>query len=104
MDFVTTSWNGSIDGQNIFVEQPLAYKVDINLVCKLLKALYRLKQLPRIWYQVLHNVLDRKEFTQTKTNYSIFVYLKRHLIIDMYVETCLLLEKIKKKLTSLNKL
>ena len=43
MDFVTAFLNGSIDGQDIFVEHSLAYKVSINLGCKLLKALYGLK-------------------------------------------------------------
>lgn len=39
MDFMTAFLNGSIDRHNIFVEYLLTYKVDINLVCKLLKAL-----------------------------------------------------------------
>lgn len=40
MDFVTAFLNGSIDGHDISVEQPLAYEVGINLVCELLKALW----------------------------------------------------------------
>ena len=33
MHFVTTFLNGSIDGEDIFVEQSLAYEVDINIMC-----------------------------------------------------------------------
>lgn len=41
---MTAFFNGTINGYNIFVEQPLAYKVRINHICKLLKAFYGLKQ------------------------------------------------------------
>lgn len=35
MNFVTAYLNGSIDGDDIFVEQSLAYEVDINIICVL---------------------------------------------------------------------
>ena len=89
MDFVTAFLNGSIDGHDIFVEQPLAYEVGINLVCKLLKALYGLKQSPRIWYQVLHDFLCSEGFTRTEADHSIFVCLERHLMIGVYVDDLL---------------
>ncbi len=90
IDFVTAFFNGAIDGHDIFVEQPLAYEVEINLVCKLLKALYRLKQSPQIWYQVLHDFLHTQGFTQTKANHSIFVFLSKHLIIGVYIDDLLI--------------
>lgn len=43
MDFVTTFLNGSINKHDIFVKQPLTYELGINLLYKLLKALYGLK-------------------------------------------------------------
>lgn len=76
MDFETSFLNGSIDGHDIFVKQPLAHKVDINLVSKLLKALYGVKQLPRIWYQALHDFLCTERFAQTGADHSIFVCLE----------------------------
>lgn len=63
MDFVTTFLNGAIDRHDIFVEQPFDYKVGINHICKHLKALYSLKQLSRIWYQVLYDFLYTKRFS-----------------------------------------
>lgn len=103
IDFVTAFLNGAIDGHDIFVEQPLAYKVGINLVCKLSKALYGLKQLPRIWYQVLHDFFCTKGFSQIEANHSIFVCSRRHLIIGVYVDDLLVVGESQKEIDLLKK-
>ena len=46
MDFITAFLNGGIGDHIVYVEQPLGYEVDVNLVCQLQKALYGLKQSP----------------------------------------------------------
>lgn len=43
MDFVIAFLNTTIDRYDIFIKQLVAYKVNINLVYKLLKAFYSLK-------------------------------------------------------------
>ena len=90
---MTAFLNGSIDKHDIFVEQPLAYKVGISLVYKLLKALYKLKQSQKIWYQVLHDFLYSKGFTQTEADHSIFVCLERHHMICVYVDELLVVRE-----------
>ncbi len=103
IDFVTAFLNGSIDGHDIFIEQPLAYKVGINLVCKLLKALYSLKQSPRIWYPVLHDFLCIKGFTRTEADHSIFVCWSKHWIIGVYVDDLLVVGESQKEIDLLKK-
>lgn len=103
IDFVTTFLNGSIDGHDIFVEQPLAYKVGINFVYKMLKALYGLKQSPRIWYQVLHDFLCTEEFARTKADHNILACLERRLMIGVYVDDLLVVGENQEEINQLKK-
>jgi len=50
MDVVTAFLNGELD-EEIYMQQPAGYQVSgkENLVCRLNKSLYRLKQAPRCW-------------------------------------------------------
>lgn len=50
MDFVIAFFYFTTNRHDIFVKHPLAYKVGMNLIYKLLKAFYELKQSPQIWY------------------------------------------------------
>lgn len=62
INFVTAFFNCTINRYNIFIVQPLAYEVKINLTCKLLKALYGQKQSPQIWYPDLCDFLYMQKF------------------------------------------
>lgn len=46
-------------------------------VCRLRKSLYGLKQAPRCWFAKLRDALLKYGFTQTKSDYSLFIYSKR---------------------------
>jgi len=49
--------------EEIYVKQPTGYnKKGQNIVCKLKKALYSLKQAPRLWYFYLANKLKQLNF------------------------------------------
>ena len=46
IDFITAFLNRAIRDHTVYVNQPLAYEIGVNLVCQLQKALYGLKQSP----------------------------------------------------------
>lgn len=66
---------GLID-QLVYVDIPNGFKTEANqnMVCKLLKALYDLKQLFWLWYEKLSTFLLQKlGLSQINADYSIFV-------------------------------
>lgn len=46
--------------------------ISLDLVCKLLKSLYWLRQAPRQWFSKLLETLLRLGYIQSKTDYSLF--------------------------------
>nr|GEX50220.1 retrovirus-related Pol polyprotein from transposon TNT 1-94 [Tanacetum cinerariifolium] len=70
MDVKSAFLNEKIS-EEVYVEQPLGFESSEfpNLVCKLNKALYRLKQAPRAWYQVNpkdpHLVVVKRSFRKS---------------------------------------
>ncbi|GJS73677.1 retrovirus-related pol polyprotein from transposon TNT 1-94 [Tanacetum coccineum] len=70
--------------EEVYMKPPLGYigkghnvsadsKLDPQMVCKLKKSLYGLKQAPRQWFSKLSSVLLEFGYTQSKTDYSLFV-------------------------------
>lgn len=55
-------------------------------VCKLNKALYRLKQSPRLWYKHLLNALKELGFNTLPYNEAIFIHSKYKIIIICHVD------------------
>lgn len=65
--------------ETIYMMQPPGFK-DLskpNHVCRLRKAIYRLKQTPRAWYTALKNVLLEIGFHNSKADSSLFIYKSR---------------------------
>lgn len=63
-----------------------------NLVCKLLKSLYGLKQSPRLWFTKLSQKLLELGFKQSKTDYSLFTSIVGNTItlVLVYVDDLLI--------------
>lgn len=53
-------------------------------VCRLRKSLYGLKQSPRCWFAKLTEALLKYGFTQTKSDYTLFVYSKNRVSLRIF--------------------
>lgn len=72
------------------MEQPKGYKKESsnNLVCKLHKAIYGLRQAPRVCNEKLKSALIDLGFTPTKSNSSLYMQCKQEKVtyILIYVD------------------
>jgi hypothetical protein len=94
MDAVTAFLNPQIDG-DVYVELPPDWKdiFDItdedDYVCKLLMALYGLKQSPRLWQEKLRNTLIKLGFQPLKADNCVYIN-KAGVIIVTYIDDMLI--------------
>jgi Reverse transcriptase (RNA-dependent DNA polymerase) len=61
--------------EEVYMSLPPSYKNESNnnLVCKLNKSIYKLKQSPRVWYDKLNHSLLLHDFVTSSANSSMFV-------------------------------
>jgi hypothetical protein len=73
MDVKTTFLHGDLE-EEIFMKQPEGYVVKgkKELVCKLKKSLYGLKQSPRMWYQKFDTYMLGLGFTRSKEDHCVY--------------------------------
>ena len=74
LDVKTAFLHGDLD-EEIFIEQPEGFKVKWkeNMVCKLKKSLYRLKQAPRQWYKKFDSFMMSQEYKMTFADPCVYV-------------------------------
>jgi hypothetical protein len=109
MDVKTTFLNGVIE-EEVYIEQPQGFEVEDmkTHVCKLKKALYRLKKAPRAWYGRIYNFLASLGFTKSKDDSNIYFKVMNDdpVILVLYVDDLFLtgeeniITEYKKKLAS----
>ena len=89
LDIKTAFLNGELD-EEIFMEQPPGYESGDpgELVCKLQKSLYGLKQSPRVWNLTISKFLIQIGFKQVIVELGIFVIWSSDIkcIIALYVD------------------
>jgi hypothetical protein len=73
MDMMSTFFNGPIN-EEVYVEQPHGFEDDMyhDHVYKLSKALYRLQQAPRAWYECLKDFLISNALKVGKADPTLF--------------------------------
>ena len=72
------------------MEQLHLFAIELDKVCKLIKALYRLKKAPHVWYKIIVKFLKKLWFTQLELDYKIFVSKDKQLYIAVYVDDLLI--------------
>ena len=94
LDVKTAFLNGYIE-EDIYMTIPEGFSLPSNsdLVCKLCKSLYGLKQSSCAWYQCLDQYLTSNKFNRLESDASIYIQRKvdnTFLILTVYVDDCIL--------------
>lgn len=71
MDVETAFLNGQVNSE-VYVKQPKGYGDETNKVCKLIKALYGLKESPRAWYECLDKFLISIGFVRSNVDFCLY--------------------------------
>ena len=99
MDVVTAFLNGELS-EDIYMSQPEGFISPGNLVCKLKRSLYGLKQSPRCWNTVLDTYLKSLGFHQSSADSC--VYVRNHdneqTLLAVYVDDIVLLSDSEKSM------
>jgi hypothetical protein len=114
MDVKTAFLNGDLD-EEVYMEQPQGFVLPNNekKVCKLVKSLYRLKQVPKQWYEKFDTVILSNGFKHNGANKCIYSKFTKDygVIVCLYVDDMLIFEtnmkgvyETKKYLTSMFKM
>lgn len=109
MDVKTAFLNGELK-EEVYMKQPEGFVVKgkENLVCRLKRSLYGLKQSPRCWNIVLDEKLRKMGFMQTKSDPCIYTAAQGEMfLVAVYVDDLILggqsdkrIREVKKELTT----
>lgn len=102
MDVTTAFLNGKLE-EDVYMYQPEGYSEPgkEDLVCKLNKSIYGLKQSPRCWNAELHKFLTNIGFSQC--NADTCVYIKEKTIIAIYVDDLIIMTDTESEMTHIKK-
>lgn len=89
-DVKTAFLNGDLE-EDIFMEQPEGFVHGENMVCKLNRSLYGLKQSPRCWNQKLTSVLKKIGLSASQSDPCLFLSEAKDLFLVIYVDDGLIL-------------
>lgn len=95
MDVVMAFLAGELE-EEIYIEQPEGFRVgteEEDLVCRLRKSLYGLKQSLRVWNQKIRNYLKSIGFEQTYSDPCVYINKETGVIIAMWVDDLIIFGK-----------
>ncbi len=76
----------------IYVKQSHDFVIDLDLICKLRKALYDLKQASRVWSAMIRSFLNKLGFHEIESDKSLFVSEDKKMFIVIYIDDLLIIE------------
>ena len=90
MDVKSTFLNGILE-EEVYIEQleGFVYEKNKDKVCKLHKALYGLKKVPRDWYERLHKYLVKIGFERIDDNNNMYIKSEKGkdiIILEIFVD------------------
>jgi hypothetical protein len=99
VDITTAFLNGVLE-EEVYMYQPQEFvaKGQENLVCKLKRSLYGLKQSPRCWNSTLDEFLKQLGFVQSTSDPCIYVASDGELMVGVYVDDIVIGGKSEKKI------
>ncbi|XP_050878760.1 uncharacterized protein LOC127082569 [Lathyrus oleraceus] len=85
MDVSNAFLHGELD-EEVYMEIPPSYKVfDKEMMCRLRKSLYGLRQASRNWYSKLSQALVKYGFQECEADHSLFTYSHGSIFIDILI-------------------
>lgn len=98
MDVETAFLNGHVKSE-VFINQPKGYETGDNKVYKLQKALYGLRESPRVWYDCFNKFIEKLNFVRSNYDYCLYVNRasKDPIYILIFVDDLLICSKDKDK-------
>ena len=89
LDVKTTFLYGDLE-EEIYMIQPCGFKVtgNENHVCRLIKSLYGLKQLPRQWYKIFDQFIQRQKFTRSEHDHCVYFRRLTRWNFHLFVTLC----------------
>ena len=107
LDVKTAFLHGDLD-EEIYMSQPTGFKTagKDNMVCKLKKSLYGLKQSPRQWYKRFDSFIRGKKYT--RSHYDPCVYYNKlptreYIYLLLYVDDMLIASWSRSAIDALNR-
>lgn len=101
LDVVTAFLYGFLD-QIIYVEQP-HHIGEGSKVCLLRRALYGLKQSPRVWFETIADFLKKLGFNASKYDPAIFISEDQEVFISIYVDDLLIFSAYDKRIAEITR-
>ena len=91
MDVKTAFLNGELE-EEIFMEYPEGVEEipEPGYACRLIKAIYGLRQSPRAWYQKIHMFFINHEFYRSSQDYSLYINYDKRILVLVYVDDLVL--------------
>lgn len=92
MDVVTAFLANKLD-EEIYMEQPEGFTNGEDMVCKLGRSIYGLKQSARLWNRKLDRYLKKIGFRQSHSDHCVYINNETNVIIAIWVDDLILFGK-----------